>query len=321
MFAPISREGGLVLNNLLLATAAATVLLGTLYPLILDTIGGPKISVGAPFFNATVVPLMVPLFLAVPIGSMLAWKRGDLPGVVARLTGAFLAAVAAVVLYLLLTDTSRALAALGVGLAVWVIGGSLNELGIRVGLFRGPLAQSLARAKGLPRSAWAMTVAHIGLGVVIVGITVSSAGKSERILVMRPGESTDIAGYAVHFDGVEQLQGPNYQAQRGSFTITRDGAPVTHLSSEKRFYPVERVPTTEAGISSTPLRDLYVVLGDQAGEGSWTVRAYHNPLVIWIWGGGAIMALGGAISLTDRRLRVGAPRPAKARVAAAALET
>jgi cytochrome c-type biogenesis protein CcmF len=321
MFAPISREGGLVLNNLLLATAAATVLLGTLYPLILDTIGGPKISVGAPFFNATVVPLMVPLFLAVPIGSMLAWKRGDLPGVVARLTGAFLAAVAAVVLYLLLTDTSRALAALGVGLAVWVIGGSLNELGIRVGLFRGPLAQSLARAKGLPRSAWAMTVAHIGLGVVIVGITVSSAGKSERILVMRPGESTDIAGYAVHFDGVEQLQGPNYQAQRGSFTITRDGAPVTYLTSEKRFYPVERVPTTEAGISSTPLRDLYVVLGDQAGEGSWTVRAYHNPLVIWIWGGGAIMALGGAISLTDRRLRVGAPRPAKARVAAAALET
>jgi cytochrome c-type biogenesis protein CcmF len=166
-----------------------------------------------------------------------------------------------------------------------------------------------------------MTVAHIGLGVVIVGITVSSAGKSERILVMRPGESTEVAGYAVRFDGVEQLQGPNYQAQRGGFTITRNGAPVTHLDSEKRFYPVERQATTEAGISSTPLRDLYAVLGDQAGEGSWTVRLYHNPLVVWIWGGGAIMALGGAISLTDRRLRVGAPRPARTRIAAVTAET
>jgi cytochrome c-type biogenesis protein CcmF len=252
---------------------------------------------------------------------MLAWKRGDLPGVTARLAGAFAATAAAAILYLALTDFRHALAALGLALAVWLVLGSMSELALRIGLFRGPLGQSLARARGLPRSAWAMTVAHVGLGVVILGITVSSTGKSERILVMHPGESTDIAGYTVHFDGVQNLDGPNYQAQRGTFTVTRGSAPVTTLSSEKRFYPVERMPTTEAGISSTPLRDLYAVLGDQAGEGSWTVRLYHNPLVIWIWGGGAIMALGGAISLTDRRLRVGAPRPARARLAAVTAET
>jgi cytochrome c-type biogenesis protein CcmF len=309
VFAPVSREGGLVLNNLLLATATATVLLGTLYPLILDTVGGPKISVGAPFFNATFVPLMVPLVVAVPLGSMMAWKRGDLPGVLGRLTAAFVATAAAVILCLALTDLRSAFAALGIGLGVWVIAGSLSELVQRVGLFRGA---ALARARGLPRSAWAMTVAHAGLGVLILGITVSATGQSERIIVMRPGDTAELAGYEVTFRGTTEVQGPNYVGQRGTFVATRDGEPVAEIASEKRFFPVEQNSTTEAGIDTTPLRDLYFVLGDQTPDGAWAVRLYHNPLVVWIWGGTAIMALAGLISLTDRRLRVGAPRPARA---------
>ena len=289
VFAPVSREGGLLLNNLLLATATATVLLGTLYPLILDTMGGAKISVGPPFFNATFVPLMVPLAVAVPIGSMLAWKRGDLAGV-----------------------TMRLLAAVGVTLGAWVILGSFNELALRLGIgLPLDLSRVLSRARGLPRSAWAMTIAHAGLGVLILGITVQSAGQVERIIVMRPGETAELVGYTVRFEGVSPAQGPNYTAQRATFVVTEGDRPVTVLHSERRNFPVERMPTTEAGIASNLWRDLYFVLGDPAPDGGFAVRLYYNPLVMWIWGGAAIMALGGLVSLSDRRLRVGAPRPAR----------
>ncbi|MFL5333327.1 MAG: heme lyase CcmF/NrfE family subunit, partial [Geminicoccaceae bacterium] len=312
VFAPISREGGLLLNNLLLATAAATVLLGTLYPLALDTIGGSKISVGAPFFNATFVPLMVPLFIAVPFGSMLAWKRGDLAGVTSRLSAAMLVTAAAMLLWLGFHDFRASLAMAGIGLGVWVIAGTLNELVVRLGgTLPLDLGRILGRARGLPRSAWAMSMAHVGLGVLILGITVQSAGQVERILVMRPGETTQIVGYDVRFDGVGEVQGPNYTAKRATFAVTRGGEPVTVLSSERRYFPVEQMPTTEAGIASNLWRDLYFVLGDPADNGGFAVRLYYNPLVLWIWGGAAIMALAGLVSLTDRRLRVGAPRPAR----------
>ncbi len=318
VFAPVSREGGLLLNNLLLATAAATVLLGTLYPLILDTVGGPKISVGPPFFNATFVPLMVPLLVAVPIGSMLAWKRGDLAGVTVRLLASAAATLVAVLLWLALHDFRASLALLGIGLGVWVIAGSLNELALRLGIGR-PFEprRVLTRARGLPRAAWAMTLAHVGLGVLILGITVQSAGQVEHILVMRPGDSVDLVGYSVRLDGVGSVKGPNYTAQRATFTVTRDGAPVTVLASERRFFPVEGMPTTEAGIDTNLWRDLYFVLGDAANGGGFAVRLYYNPLVLWIWGGAGIMALAGLISLTDRRLRVGAPRPGRLSAAAA----
>ena len=318
VFAPISREGGLLLNNLLLSTAAATVLLGTLYPLILDTLGGPKISVGAPFFDATFVPLMVPVLVALPIGSMLAWKRGDLAGVMTRLLAAALVTLLAVLAWLALHDPRSALGAMGFGLGVWVIAGSLSELALRAGVGL-PLAPAriLARVRGLPRSAWAMTLAHVGLGVLILGITVQSTGRVERILVMQAGETAELVGYQVRFDGVSETRGPNYTAQRGTFTVSRDGAAVTVLHSDKRFYRVEGMPTTEAGIDTSIWRDLYLVLGDLAPGGGWAVRLYYNPLVLWIWGGAGIMALGGLVSLTDRRLRVGAPRPASPRAAPA----
>jgi cytochrome c-type biogenesis protein CcmF len=314
LFAPVSREGGLLLNNLLLATACATVLLGTLYPLLLETLGGPKISVGPPYFNATFAPLMVPLLAAMPVGAMLAWKRGDLAGVLGRLKAALAITAALVLVQLVLTRGSGVLATGGMALAVWVIAGSLVDLAGRVQLLRAPLAHSWQRARGLPRSAYGMTIAHIGIGVLVAGVTASSAWQSEAILVMRPGETEALAGYDFTLTGIVDRQGPNYVARRATFEVSRDGSSVATLMPEKRFYPVERQPTSEAGIDTGWLRDLYVVLGDPAGtDGGHAVRIYHNPLVMWIWAGVLIMGVAGALSLTDRRHRVGAPAPARAR--------
>jgi cytochrome c-type biogenesis protein CcmF len=317
MFAPVSREGGLLLNNLLLSVACATVLLGTLYPLLLEAAGGPKISVGPPYFNATFVPLMIPLLLAIPLGTGLAWKRGDLAGVLGRLKVALAAGALAFVLALALAGSSSVLGALGIALAIWVIAGSLVELASRVQLLRGPLGRSWQRAKGLPRSAYAMTLAHIGVGIFVAGVTASSFWQSEAILTMRQGESAELAGYRFTLDGVRDHEGPNYVARRATFEVTEGGEPVALLAPERRFYPVERQPTSEAGIASSLWRDLYVVLGDEADDGAYTVRIYHNPLVLWIWGGVAVMGTAGLISLADRRLRVGAPMPARARFGAA----
>ncbi|MGH1483677.1 MAG: heme lyase CcmF/NrfE family subunit [Geminicoccales bacterium] len=318
MFAPISREGSLLLNNLLLATSCATVLLGTLYPLILETINGSKISVGPPYFNATFGPLMIPLLIAVPIGSMLAWKRGDLMGVLSRLKFAIAITLVIVTAHLFWMQGKSALAVLGLGVAWWVIFGSLAELADRIQLFRVPFARSLKRAKGLPRSAYAMALAHMGLGVMMVGVVGSSAWQSERITVMKPGDSVELAGYDFRLDDVSEYQGPNYVGRQASIVVTEGGAAVSTLQPEMRFYTVERQPTSEAGIHSGLLRDLYAVLADPpagqtAQDAGYTVRIYHNPLVNWIWGGVIMMGFGGCFSLTDRRHRVGAPTTAKAR--------
>jgi cytochrome c-type biogenesis protein CcmF len=323
LFAPISREGGLLLNNLLLATACATVFLGTLYPLLLEALGGPKISVGPPYFDATFAPLMVPLLIAVPVGAMLAWKRGDLAGVLGRLKAAFALTALVAIVELVLTRGTGVLAVGGMALAVWIVAGSLIELAGRVQLFRVPARQSWQRAKGLPRSAYSMTLAHIGVGVVVAGITAASAWRGEAILVMQPGDTAQLAGYSFRLDGIADHQGPNYVARRATFEVTRDGASIATLTPERRFYPVERQSTSEAGIDTGFWRDLYVVLGDPAEgakepAGAHAVRIYYNPLVMWIWGGVAIMGIAGLWSLTDRRHRVGAPTAARARLAAAA---
>ncbi|HEX6978007.1 MAG TPA: heme lyase CcmF/NrfE family subunit [Alphaproteobacteria bacterium] len=334
LFAPISREGGLVLNNLLLATATATVFLGTLYPLFLEVIGGAKVSVGPPFFNATFVPLMVPLVAAIAVGPMLAWKRGDLPGALARLWAAGVATAAAVLGTVWLTD-GPAGALLGLGLAAWLGAGALVELAERIRLFRIPASESLHRAVNLPRAAWGMTVAHLGVAVVVTGITASSAWQTEHIQLVKPGETVEIAGHTLLFRGTERVDGPNYIARRGIFEVSRDREPVTTLYPAKRFYPVQGMVTTEAAIHTNLLADLYVVIGDPdnggtpggdprvllnaPAEAAWAVRLYYNPLVPWIWIGCVIMVLGGALSLTDRRHRVGAPGRARRPVAQPAM--
>ncbi len=249
---------------------------------------------------------------------MLAWKRGDLMGVLGRLKVAWGLTLAIVMVHLFLTEGKSALAVLGMGVAWWVILGSLVEFAERIQLFRIPFGRSLARAKGLPRSAYAMAIAHIGVGVMVLGVVASSAWQSERILVMKPGDTVDLAGFQFQLGDVEEGQGPNYVYRRAAFEVTSEGEPVAILAPEKRFYTVERQPTSEAGIHTTIWRDLYVVLADPpegqtAEEAGYTVRIYHNPLVSWIWGGVGLMGLAGAFSLTDRRHRVGAPTTAKAR--------
>ena len=307
LFHPISREGALVLNNLLLATACATVFLGTLYPLFLEALGGDKVSVGAPYFNATFLPIMAPLVVAMAIGPLLPWKRADLLGALGRLKVVALLTLLAALMAVYLQRGGPLVAWLGMALAAWLFAGALTEWAGRIKLFRAPLSESWRRAGRLPRSAYGMTLAHAGLAVAIAGITASAAWQGEVVRIMKPGDIAELGGYSYRLEGVETHRGPNYTSDTASFTVLRDGREVTVLTPEKRIYDVQRRQTTEAAIHSTGLADLYAVIGDADGRGGWTVRIYHEPLVPWIWAGALIMVAGGAVSLSDRRLRVGAP--------------
>jgi cytochrome c-type biogenesis protein CcmF len=312
LFAPVSREGALVFNNLLLSTATATVFVGTLYPLFLDVVGGGKVSVGAPFFNSTFGPLMIPLVAALAVGPFLSWKRGDLVAALSRLWAAGAAAIGAVVLTIWLTG-GPVTALIGMALAAWVIVGTVVELAERVKLFRLPLRQSWERARGLPGGAWGMALAHAGVGVAIVGMVATTAWQSESIKALKPGESAELAGYVFQFEGVKQALIQNYRSDEGRFTVSRNGKYVATLTPERRFYPTQKQTTTEAAIHTNWLSDVYVALGDPNEAGQWTVRMYHHPFVPWIWIGCLMMVAGGLASLSDRRLRVGAPEAKRAK--------
>jgi cytochrome c-type biogenesis protein CcmF len=307
LFAPISRESTLVLNNLLLSSAAATVLIGTLYPLFIDMVGGTKISVGPPFFNMTFGPLMVPLLLVVVLGPFMAWKRADLLGALQRL---WLAGVAALLVGLIsayLRWGGPLLAVFGMALAAWVVVGAFAELAERVRLGRTPLAESWRRAQHLPRASYGTTFAHAGLGIVLAGIIGATAWRVEHIQVMRPGQTIDLAGYQVTLDSVVPHAGPNYTGQRATFTVRDGDRLIATLRPEKRHFPVANTDTTETAIHTTGFNDIYAVVGDSDGHGGWTVRLYDNPLAPFIWFGAAMMVFGGIVSLSDRRYRVGAP--------------
>ncbi|MEW5421373.1 heme lyase CcmF/NrfE family subunit [Amorphus sp. 3PC139-8] len=318
VFAPISREGALVFNNLFLTAACATVLVGTLYPLVLEALTGQKISVGAPFFNLTFGPLMIPLLIAVPFGPLLAWKRGDIKGVLQRLWMALAAAVLAIAVVAWLAGADKFLAALGVGLAVWLMVGALAELAFRIKLGREAIGVSLRRLTGLPRSAFGTTLGHFALGLTLLGIVAGTAFETERILVMKPGDTVDVAGYTLAFQGMEPEVGPNYRQDVAVFNVFSGGRGVAELRPAKRLYTARQMPTTEAAIHTRGLSQLYVSLGDQKEGGGIVVRAYQKPLILLIWLGPVVMALGGFVSLSDRRLRIGAPKPAKARVSSGA---
>jgi cytochrome c-type biogenesis protein CcmF len=311
LFAPISREGSLVLNNLLLTTACAAVFVGTLYPLALESITGEKISVGAPFFNYTFVPLIVPLLIAVPFGPMLAWKRGDIVAAAQRLMAAAVIALIVAIAAFAFERKGPWLAPFGLGLGVWLIGGALTEIAFRVKLFDGSWAEVRRRLANLPRSAYGTVLAHAGVGIMVMGIVATTAWRSESILAMTPKQSADIAGYQLTFEGVAPREGPNYRERVGLFTVTRNGKALTTLEPSKREFTVERSGTTEAGIHASWRGDLYVVLGDELKDGAYSVRLYFHPLVRLIWLGAVVMFIGGALSLSDRRLRVGAPKRAK----------
>jgi len=312
LFAPISREGALVLNNLFLTTACATVFIGTLYPLALEVLTGDKISVGAPFFNLTFAPLFIPLMVAVPFGPMLAWKRGDLLGAMQRLLAAGIAALLAIAVAWAWARGGSALAPLAIGLAVFVIAGALSDLAERVGLFRLPLASSASRAMGLPRSVWGTAFAHAGIGVALIGIVCETTWNSEYIGTMKPGDAISVAGYQMTLEGLIQQQGPNYRELVAPFTVRLDGERLAVMTPSKRTFTTRGMSTTEAALLTRGASQLYISLGEPTADGGITARIYHKPLVLLIWFGPVLMAFGGLLSLSDRRLRVGAPKPAKA---------
>lgn len=311
LFAPISRESALVLNNILLAAATATVLLGTLYPLIREAMSGESISVGPPYFNLTFTPLMAALAVLLPAGPLLAWKRGDARGVAQRLWAAVLVAVALALLVVAITSPHKAFAAAGVGLGGWLVVGALVELLERTRAFRAPAAETWHRLTGLPRGAWGMTFAHLGLGVFIMGAVFETSWKVEAAETLPRGGGLDIGAYHVTLDDVRPVAGPNYDADRGTISVTRAGKPVCQVAPERRLYTVGGETTSEVGLCYRGASHIYIVLGERRDSGAqpaWLVRAYWNPWASLIFLGPVIMALGGLISLSDRRLRLGVGR-------------
>ena len=308
MFAPISRESALVLNNILLAAATATVLLGTLFPLIREAATGEAISVGPPYFNLTFTPLMVALLLLLPVGPLLSWKRGDARGVVQRLWVALLIAAVCGLLTIALVSPRHALGAAGVALGGWLIAGALAEIVERTRAFRAPAAESLRRLGGLPRGAWGMTLAHLGLGIFVLGAVFEVTWKIEAAEAIRVGGVVQAGAYSVRLDSVQPVEGPNYDADRGMLSVTRDGRPICQVTPERRFYPAGGQTTTEVGLCYQGFSHVYVVLGERRDGGTYLVRAYWNPWASLIFVGPVLMGLGGLVSLSDRRLRLGVGR-------------
>ncbi len=312
LFAPVSREGALVLNNLFLTVATATVLVGTLYPLLGEAVFKRALSVGPPYFNLTFTPLMGLVLVALPLAPLMSWKRADVLGALQRLWMAGAIAALAGTLTLAFMG-GKALASLGVALGTWLICGAGAEFLDRIKLGKVPLAQTISRLKGLQRSAIGMTLAHLGMGVFVIGAVSEVAFRVEHTATMGLGETTQFAGKTVTLSAVNAQEGPNYYSDR-AVLVVRDGTHTLNLEPERRFYPASRMPTTEVDINSSVGGDLYAALGDPSevnGRMAWTVRLYWNPMISFIFGGTFLMALGGMFSLSDRRLRVGAPQPAR----------
>ncbi|WP_406852241.1 heme lyase CcmF/NrfE family subunit [Brevundimonas sp. BH3] len=311
-FAPVSREGMLVLNNLFLTAAAATVLLGTLYPLLLEATTGATISVGPPYFNAVFTPLMAVACILLPAGPLLAWKRGDAKGALQRLRLALVLTVAGAGLAFLLFDPKKALAAAGVGLGLWLVFGAIAEVGERTKLARAPFAETLRRARNLPLGAWGMALAHAGVGIFILGAVVETAFKVESARALPIGGEISAGPWKVQLKDVQIVEGPNYLAEQGRLAVVdvEGQKREREVTSERRFFPAGGQTTTEVGLDFRGLDDVYVVMGERsatdAGEPAWVVRLYWNPWARLIFIGPALMALGGLVSLLDRRLRVGA---------------
>jgi cytochrome c-type biogenesis protein CcmF len=264
------------------------------------------VSVGAPFFDLAFTPFMVAIAVVLPVLAILPWKRGRLDRAVRQLRGPLALALATGALVWSIQTGRSALAPVGAALATWLILGAFSEIIERVRLWRVPLADSLRRTRTLPRADWGKALAHAGLGVSIFGVAAITAWAAEDIRVAHPGETFAVGRYELRLDGVTQIRGPNYDADRGTVAVLRDGRQVTTLYPEKRLYNVQGMTTTEAAIDRGFTRDLYVALGDPQ-EGGYALRTYVKPFSNWIWLGAMIMAAGGVVSLTDRRYRVGAP--------------
>ncbi|WP_455378814.1 heme lyase CcmF/NrfE family subunit [Petrachloros mirabilis] len=301
-FAIVSRESMLLVNNVILVVATGSVLLGTLYPLFLDALGMGKISVGPPYFDTVFVPLITPALFLMGIGPLAQWKQALLPELAIRIRWAAGVSVATALLLPVVLGKWTPLLSLGVLLAVWILATALVSIRTRLTHPTGNV--SLSSLTGLSRSYWGMILAHCGVAVFIVGVTFVKGFESEMDVRMNVGETATIGGYQFRFDGVQEINGPNYRAARGLFIVTKDGGPVTEMYPEKRFYPVQNQVMTEAAIDTGILRDLYVSLGEPLEGGAWSVRLYHKPFIDWIWAGCVLMAFGGVLAVSDRRYRL-----------------
>ena len=317
LFAPISREGALVLNNVLLSTAAATVLVGTLFPVVYEAITGAKISVGAPFFNLTFGALMLPLVFVLPFGPLLAWKRGDIVGVLQRLLFALFGAIVVIIIAYGFIESGPWLAPLMMGLSAWLILGAFAELLQRSGLPKVGFKTGLARLIGLKRSIWATAIAHAGVGVTLLGIVFVTAYETESVAILKQNEKASAAGFEISFDGYQNRSEANFTEEVVRLTITQDGEIVSTGLPSKRFYPARQTPTSEASINTFGFSQLYIALGEVKTDGSVVLRIWWKPMITLIWLGAIFMVFAGAISLTDRNVRIGLPKLSKNRQAEA----
>src|SRR5712672_226697 len=306
-FSTISRESFLLSNNLLLAAAAGSVLLGTLYPLALDASGLGKISVGPPYFETVFVPLMAPALFLMGIGPLARWKRANLPDIAARLRWAFAASLVAALAIPFAMGRWSPLVAFGILLAAWVAASGVVQLYEKIGNAANG-ASAWARLRSTPRATYGMLLAHFGVAVFVTGVTLVKGYDSERDVRMEPGDTTELGAYTFRLDGVKEVQGPNYVAARAQIQVSKNGRAFTTLCPEKRIYTVQNMPMTEAAIDPGFTRDLYVSLGDSVSATAWIVRVQHKPFIDWIWGGCLLMALGGALAASDRRYRLAAKR-------------
>jgi len=287
-FAPISRESFLLANNVVLAAAAGTVFLGTIFPLVMDALGLGKFSVGPPYFEAVFVPIMAPALFLMGVGPLARWKHASLPELAVLLRWALVISFLTGILVPFAMGHWSAMVGFGITLAAWIFATSVIS-------FRNRPKNS--------RAYYGMLCAHLGVAIFVIGVTLVKGYESEQDATMKPGDTVQLAGFAFRLDEVSNVNGPNYVAARAAFSVTKDGKAVAAMHPERRVYRVQDSPMTEAAIDSGLLRDLYVSLGDPLPGGAWLVKVQHKPFIDWIWGGCLIMALGGLLAASDRRYR------------------
>ena len=304
LFQPLSREGALVINNIIFASSAATVLLGTLYPIFIDAINNSKVSVGPPYFEAVFIPLMVPAILLCAFSPMLSWKRAKLENILERVIAVFILSILSTAILVFIYGGSAS-AFLGLFLGLWLILGTIYEFLIKVGL-KLSFHTFLKRSLQLPRSAYGMSLAHIGVAIFVIGVTVSSAWKIEIEQPIIKGEKVVINNIELKFLNINNVEGPNWIAERGQFEVVRLGKTKEFLYPERRFYPASKINTSEPAIMSNAFFDLYIVLGESLNnDESYSLRVYYSPFINWIWFGIMCMVLGGLLSVSDRKHRLG----------------
>jgi len=310
-FDVVSRESFLLSNNVLLVVAAGSVLLGTLYPLFIDALGMGKLSVGPPYFNSVFAPLMVPAVFLMGVGPIARWKKASLPELAVRLRWAFLASVATALILPFVLGQWKPLVALGLMLALWIVTTALLNIWERVKSTSGQLSV-FQKLKAQTRSYYGMLLAHVGVAVFILGVTIVTGYQSEQDVRMDVGDTVNAGGYSFRFNGISNATGPNYRAARAEIEVSKNGKIVNKMYPEKRTYVASENVMTETAIDTGLFRDLYISLGEPVSGGAWSVRVYYKPFVSWIWGGALLMAMGGGLALSDRRYSLAARKQRQA---------